>query len=292
MKQKKPKTAVPHEKPNLVLAHTSERTKIRHRNAINETFSRMPLSAKRVLFLMLAQFDPKKPLGRDIVFSVCAEDYARLCGINKNSAYRQLRDASMELQRQLIEIPKEDLLPLIPRAGDLSEFMQKGKIEPKEEEENEVVRMFHVTQWVDYAYNTGYINICPSRQFEPYIAAIHGDYTSQTLLSALRLADRNAGNVYQFLREAMCSPGHADYIDITVDELKDRLGLYRIHYNKKQYRYPEYTVFKRDVINKALLSINNSTELDVNVSVVSRRGRKTHMLRFSYVESKQHTLDF
>ena len=112
------------------------------------------------------------------------------------------------MQRQLIEIPKEDLLPILARAEDLgalADAIKYGKPPPSEEP---MVRMFNLTNWVDYAYNSGYIEICPTRQFEPYIAALHGDYTTQTLLSALRLSTKNTANLYQILRESMSSPRH------------------------------------------------------------------------------------
>ena len=61
-KPDRPSTASPLGKPNLVLSNVSAATKIRHRNTINSTITTMPLAAKRVLYLMLAQFDPKRPL--------------------------------------------------------------------------------------------------------------------------------------------------------------------------------------------------------------------------------------
>ena len=279
------------DKPNLVLANASPDTKIRHRNPINHTIAGMPLAARRVLYLMLAQFDPKKPLGRDIVFVVTAEEYSDLCRIGRNSAAKQLRAAAIELQHQVIEIPKEDLLPLIPRAedmGDLADQVRHGKTIGINEPMH---RMFNVTHWVDYAYNSGYIEVCPSRQMEPYIAHLSSDYTSQTLMSAVRLTTRNTANLYQFLRESMCTPAHPQYIDTSIDELKDRLRLYRLRYNKKIYHYPRYPDFKRDVINVAVRSINELTELDVTASVAKKIGRRAHILRFSYTERKQRNLN-
>ena len=68
------------------------------------------------------------------------------------------------------------------------------------------------------------------------------------------------------------------------------MGLFKLNYIKI-YRYPQYPIFKRVVINKGIVSINELSELDVSLSVVGKMGR-VHTLRFSYTESKQGVLQF
>lgn len=43
----------------MKLANVTPKTKIRHRNEINTTFSMLPLSARRILFMAIAQLDSK-----------------------------------------------------------------------------------------------------------------------------------------------------------------------------------------------------------------------------------------
>lgn len=42
------------------LLKVTPKTKIRHRNEINNTFSALPLSARRILFMAMAQIDSRQ----------------------------------------------------------------------------------------------------------------------------------------------------------------------------------------------------------------------------------------
>ncbi len=44
------------------LLSVTKKTKIRHRNEINSTFSSLPLSARRILFMAMAQIDSREEL--------------------------------------------------------------------------------------------------------------------------------------------------------------------------------------------------------------------------------------
>ena len=261
--------------PYLVMTHANERTRIQYRNDLNLTLATMSVPARRVLFLMMCQVDFKNHFAQDVAFKVTATDYAGFCGITKGAAYRQLHDASLELKQQQIAVPEMGLLPVIPREGERGNY----------ESNNQTL---NVAQWVSYAPGSGYVEISPSRQMEPYICGIMGDYTTVYLLSVMRISRSTTANMYQFLRQSISSRARPHYIDIRVDELKECLGLFRLCGNRNVYSYPQYTIFKRDVINKALHSINQETELNVSVSVVGKRGRKVDMLRFSYFHQRSN----
>jgi len=288
-KPKKPNNIFPLESPNLQLSNASKLTKVRHRNGINLTFSKMPMAAKKVLFLMMAQCDTKEAFGKDVSIRVTAEDYARLCGIEKVTAYEQLKIAAIQLQQQVLEVPKNKLLPLIPRTP--KEALAIGKNGKISDNDDDIVRMFNVTQWVDYSYDSGYIELSPSRQMEPYIVAINKDFTTQSLIVTLQFSDKNVSNMYQFICECMSSKSSPEFKDITVDDLKEKLGLFKTRYNKKIYAYPDYPIFKRDVINKSIKIINDQTQLKIACEVVGKQGRKAHVLRFSYSVDEQLKLD-
>ena len=46
------------------LLKVTPKTKIRHRNEINNTFSALPLSARRILFMAMAQIDSRQELSK------------------------------------------------------------------------------------------------------------------------------------------------------------------------------------------------------------------------------------
>ncbi|HGJ5866546.1 MAG TPA: replication initiation protein [Arsenophonus nasoniae] len=245
----------------------SKKTKIRHRNGINATLADMPLSSRRVLFLTIARVDPKTVMERGEVFRVYASDYAELCGIDKSAAYKQLKKAAKQLQQQIIAIPREQLLPPIPRAGE--PLMPWKKLEGG-------VRMLNVTEYCDYMDGDGYIDVAFSRQMEPYICRLEKDFTTQILLSAVRLSDTNAIRLYQYLREKI-SAGKVKYFDISLEDLKADLGISDVA-TYKEYKYFNNLYFKR-----AISKIIEKTEFNIiKMEVIKRIRRKAVEVRISY----------
>ncbi|HCL7449505.1 TPA: replication initiation protein, partial [Escherichia coli] len=56
----------------------------------------------------------------------------------------------------------------------------------------------------------------------------------------------------------------------------------------KDYKYPDYPAFKRDVLNKSIKEIMKHTEVKNLSFVVSEKiGRKVHKLKFSYSISSE-----
>ncbi|WGM04036.1 replication initiation protein [Arsenophonus nasoniae] len=245
----------------------SKKTKIRHRNGINATLADMPLSSRRVLFLTIARVDPKKIMERGEVFRVYASDYSELCGIDKSAAYKQLKEAAKQLQQQIIAIPREQLLPPIPRVGE--PLLPWKKLEGG-------VRMLNVTEYCDYMDGDGYIDIAFSRQMEPYICRLEKDFTTQILLSAVRLSDTNAIRLYQYLREKI-SAGKVKYFDISLEDLKSDLGV------ADSVHYKEFKYFNNQFIKRAISKIIEKTEFNViKMEVIKRIRRKAVEVRISY----------
>jgi len=78
----------------------------------------MPLSPRRVLFMAIAQLDSKKIVKQGQVFRIYASEYAKIAKLEMNTAYEQLKSATLDLQKQIIGIPKDQLLPPIPPGQD------------------------------------------------------------------------------------------------------------------------------------------------------------------------------
>ena len=256
----------------MELANVSSKTKVRHKTDINRTLSQMPLSSRRVLFMAIAQLDSKKLVKEGQVFRIYASEYAKIANLEMNTAYEQLKTATLDLQKQVIGIPKDQLLPPIPRVGESLWKKPSGK----------GIRMLNVTEYCDYEDGDGYIDISFSRHMEPYICMIEGKYTTQVLLSSARLRDTNASNLYQLIRQKI-SEKKDKFFEIGVDELKDELGLYTTKNREKKYSYRLYKDLNKFVIKKSVETINNTTEINIlSVEIVERKQRKATRLRFTY----------
>ena len=263
------------------LANISSKTKVRHKTDINRTLSQMPLSSRRVLFMAIAQLDSKRLIKKGQVFRIYASEYAKIAKLEMNTAYEQLKSAALDLQKQLIGIPKDQLLSPIPRKGDRPWVRPVGT----------GIRMLNVTEYCDYEEGDGFVDISFSRQMEPYICMIEGNYTTQVLLSSARLRDTNASNLYQLIRQKIGEKKDR-YFEITVDELKDELGLFTIFNKEKKYSYPLFKEFNRSVIKLSIDTITDTTEIkDLSVVIIERKQRKASKLKFTYRVDEQMKFD-
>jgi hypothetical protein len=110
------------------------------------------------------------------------------------------------------------------------------------------------------------------------------------LISAARLSDVNAANIYQLIKKKI-SQGNKRHFDIKVDELKDELNLYTKRKKEKIYAYERFKDFNRKVIKKSLDTISKTTEVtNAKVDIIEKKGRKAYLLRVSYEINNQFTL--
>ena len=78
----------------------------------------------------------------------------------------------------------------------------------------------------------GYVEIGFSNVIEPYITMLKDSYTTQVLLSSVRLTDQNANILYQYIRKQI-SNGKNKSFDVYILDLKDELELYKIEDGEK-----------------------------------------------------------
>uniref|UniRef100_A0A1A9VZ30 Initiator Rep protein WH1 domain-containing protein n=1 Tax=Glossina brevipalpis TaxID=37001 RepID=A0A1A9VZ30_9MUSC len=143
----------------------------------------MPLTARRVLFLIMAQIDPKHLIKEGQIFEISAKDYAHLCSVDIDTAYQQLKKGARLLHNQSMEIPQDELLKAFARRP--SEFLESEK-------NWRGMRLLHITDSCSYIDMEAIVQVRFSRQMEPYICMIEKDFTTQILLSSVRISDTNA----------------------------------------------------------------------------------------------------
>ena len=249
----------------------SKKTKVRHRNGINKTLIQMPLSARRLLFIIMAQIDTMKIIPSGKVFTVSAAVYSDLCGIDKGTAYAQLKDGAKALHTQSLEVSQDDLLKAFARRP--SECF-------KNESEWKGMRMLHITDSCSYADDEGTVQVQFSRQMEPYICMLEKDFTTQVLMSNIRLSDSNSAKLYQLLR-ANISKGNTHYFISSVDDVKKALLIDDVE------TYKEYKFFKSQFINRSVKKLIEVTEFtNITMEIEARKGRRVQTVKFSYEYEK------
>lgn len=239
--------------------------KLRHRNELNATLMAMSTSAKRIAYLAMIQlpydeergvltFDPER------TFKISASDYADICDVSTSHAYQQLKDGVRELKSTTVEIPKSYL-------GDDLDF---------KDDPDDLVVMFSLADYCAYSDGNGFVKLRWHRKMEPLIAELERRYTTQYLLSAVRLTIGNANNLYLLLRERISS-GQKRYFDIEFDALKNYLMVSDVK------SYESFMRFNDSLFKGAAKQILEKTEFTkLNISILERVKRRAHLLRISY----------
>lgn len=223
--------------------------------------------------------DTKKMLPEGEIFRIRAAEYAEVADINVSVAYRQMKEGAETLQKSTLAVPRDQLLEPFQRAGTPLKPAKRASAK-------DAVMVLNITDYCEYSESAGYIDIRFTRTMEPYISLLAGGYTTQVLLSATRLSETNASNLYQLIRKNI-SMGRWKYFDIEIDALKDELGLFSIENGMKTYLYEAFKTFNHSFLKKSVESIKESTELkDLSYEVCEKLGRKATKLRFSYTVSK------
>ncbi len=255
----------------------SEKTKIRHRNEMNKTLAQLPLSAKRVLCLALVSVDTKKPLEPGKIFKVTAETYSSITKVKPSVAYRQLKEGADLLNNSKLSLSSDDIAALAKELG-LPDSMKKSF---------ERLDM-GITDYCAYSQNEGFVVLKFTNTIHPYISNLIGGenkFTTQLLTSAMRLSGQYSWALYQLVRKNYSKFKSKNHFSIHLNELKDELIAYLIDEEGNiEYKYPDFPIFKREVINKAIKEINEKTEINLlSCLVESKEGRKVSVLRFEFL---------
>lgn len=265
----------------------SEKTKIRHRNEINKTLAQLPLSAKRVLCLALVSVDTKKPLEPGKIFKVTADTYSSITKVKPSVAYRQLKEGAELLNNSKLSLSSDDIAALAKELG-LPDSMKKSF---------ERLDM-GITDYCAYSQNEGFVVLKFTNTIHPYISNLIGGenkFTTQLLTSAMRLSGQYSWALYQLVRKNYSKFKAKNYFTIHLNELKDELIAYSIDDDGNiEYKYPDFPIFKREVINKAIKEINEKTEIELlSCLVESKDGRKVSVLRFEFlIDEDKFTGDY
>lgn len=264
----------------------SRLTKVRHRNELNSTLSSLPMSAKKVLFLVLSQINTKNEFDDNHIFYLTANDYVKWVNVNIDTAYCSLKEGAIILDNVLLKLKHEEIIEL----SDELQLPFTSKNAP------DYINL-SLTEFSAYYKNEGKIGVRFTKSAKQYLCKLVGSekkYTTQILLSVVKLSSVNSSSIYQLIRKKISNNSRIKFFDISINELKDEMYLYDVdRKGRKVYSYPEYPFFKRDVLNKAVKEITKFTEIkDLKFEVIDKIGRKVSKLRFTFFtkedEAKQN----
>ncbi|MEJ6115620.1 replication initiation protein [Aeromonas salmonicida] len=250
--------------------------KVRHRNELNYTLMSMSTTAKRVTYLAMIQIPFDESSGRlifeeDKIYKIRAIDYAEICGVSISQAYKQLKDGISELKSKSVEIPKDYLGDDL----DLRDFP------------SDMVVMFSLADYCAYSDGDGFVILKFHRKMRNLIANIERRFTTQYLLSAVRLPIGNANKLYLFLREKI-GEGKISWVDVSFEELKYCLMVDDIE------SYKAFKVFNDAFFKPSSKQIIDKTEFErISIEIIERVKRRASKVRISYeyLDQDRHKLD-
>lgn len=249
-------------------------TKVRHRNEVGVTLASLSLSAKRVLFLALCQIDSKEMLN-DEILEVDADLFSKTTTLDKYATYAALKEGAKVLASTTLVLNRDDLKNL---SNELGIATSKNKMPDRLD--------LNLTEFCAYYDHLAIVRIKFTNTAKRYFSKLIGSenrYTTQVLKSVVILNSVNSTNLYQVIRKYYSLNPASKSFEISVDQLKDEMGLYHIENGEKVYKYPKYSFFIRDVINKSIKEIIEKTEIKtIKFTVVGKKGRMVHMLKFEY----------
>lgn len=235
----------------------------RHSDDFQYSMAKLTLQAKRVLILILAQIsNPKeKPDDENLTFTIKASDFARICDIDKKTAYASLESAIDDLSVSFIY---KDL-----SLGELRRTRKTAILDD-----------------LIYYSDEGFCEVSLNKKNYHYFFEMSKAFTTNNIYEVARLSDKNLFNFYQaIMKRYSKSHLNKDYKNsfiIGIDELKDEMWLFDTEKNEKTYRYAEFKFFNAFLKKLCLQASKNTSFNNISISIAEKKGRKATHLKISY----------
>jgi plasmid replication initiation protein len=231
------------------------KTLVTKSNSLTKASFSMTLDQKRIVLACIAQItDPRLEITRYDEFTVTAPDFSTLFKVDLKSAYTQLKEATLSLQKELILIHNPD-------------------------EKNPALSLL-ATNWFSvakYYGGEGKVVVKFNETIIPYVSNLNkGYYTQYGINKIAKLKSAYAIRIYELL---ICEAYQNKDYEIEVSQLKQMLGLAE--------KYPSVFEFKRCVINPAIENIKKTTDITILDVEQRKTGREVTHLIFKYSVKKE-----
>lgn len=236
-------------------------TSCRHSDDFQVSLSMLSLPAKRVLYLIMAQMYTSQMPKKDdeLTFVISAKDFSDICGIQANNAYKALSVAMEDLQGSVIYENVREI-----KAAD----------------------SINITRRVRYHYEDAFCTVTMNHDVHHYFFELSKGFTTNNLYEVARISEVMTSNLYQVIMKRY-SKGHINskyktQFEISVNDLKDELGMFVYKRGKKEYKYPEFRDLKRKL--KTLISLLEKETSFSHVIMLDgkKERRKISTLKFFY----------
>ena len=225
-------------------------------NDLVEATQSFTLNEKRLLIAMAAKIKPHVPAPKNGLYTLHADDFADVFGMETRHVYEILADAAGRLFNRRIRKIRDHAT-------------RKGK---------RIIEDIRVVWKAVYNEGEGTVTLGPSPDLVPYLSLIHRDFTRYKLRQIGQLGSFYAVRFY----ELMAQYRNAGDRTISLERLREMLDLGE--------KYKDVKNLRVRVIDPAIAEINKHTDLRVVVTP-QRKGRKVVGFHFDITQDDQIPLD-
>lgn len=179
-----------------------------------------------------------------------ADDYAKTFGINRQMAYKALKQGVMGL------------------------FEAKWSYKYINKNGNKVVAYERFTQSAKYITGEGVVQFMFANAIIPMLVELECNFTSYEIEQVANLSSQYAMRLYEFFMQHLDKKTGKGWLKISLDDLRFRLGILPTE-------YASIDNFKRKVLELALKQINTNTSLKASYTQ-QKQGRKIVGFEFEF----------
>lgn len=197
-------------------------TVVKHNRIIDAEYS-MGVCEQRILLTCIAKIDSSKELPVNHIFTVSVDDIVDLVDVDKNSAYRHLKNTCDSLFTNIIHIE-------LPGLQDIAK-----------------------TRWVymvRYIEKEGKVELRFTPEIIPFLTQISRDFTKYKLSHVLKFKSAYSFRLYELL----CRWGNSEHV-VSIDWLREKFKLLD--------KYERMVDFKNNVIDVAVKEISATSDIKV-----------------------------
>jgi len=216
-------------------------------NALISACYKLTLNEKRLLFLCIAQLDPRKPLPKDNCFTVTAQEFAKTFEVAEKSVYREIESATKLLAERWIR-PDE-------------KYKHKKK-------------QFRWVYGMEYHDQEGKVTLGFSPWVVPYLTDLSGEFTKIKLHQLAKLKSVYSIRLLEFLTQFK----RTGKLFMSLEEFKGRLGL--------EDEYERFYNLKKRVIEVAVKELQEKTHLNISWKAIKDK-KTVQRLEFYFSEKNK-----
>lgn len=216
-------------------------------NSLVQASYRLTMNEQRLILTCISQIRRDEPITDQMMYSISASEFAKICGISPKTAYRELKSSALTLKRREVRITQEP-----NGVGRHKETLIAGWV-----------------QSIKYSGEEGLVRLRFNHDILPYLSEITRCHTSYKLKNVVRMSSSYGVRIYELILQWKSSGKR----EVSVEWLRDALQL-----DKK---YKAIKDFKKYVIEPAVSDINKETDLWITWEQ-RKTGRIVTHLKFTF----------